>query len=112
MSAEKFCMIYNAVQKYFSSTLHRNPFTYLVAKDGNTFYAKDKIAPETEGNNLLERYVKNYFDYMKENVDEVGLYDWDLDSPEESLLVKSFGLEEEDFYKKILSIKKLIMTVS
>jgi hypothetical protein len=100
MSEQKTNQIFNSVEQYFENRLHKNPLTYLIARNGQKFYSK-VTAPDADGNILLESYVKNYFGSLKSSISEYGLYDWDSDNPENGILTKSFGSTEESFYKEM-----------
>lgn len=103
MNKLKVNQMFDSVQSYFDNESHKNPLTYLIAKSGQTFYSNDKIAPKTEGNDLLEEYFKKFFKNLKDYIDEFGIYDWDSECPETGILTKKFSQREQNFYKNISS---------
>lgn len=107
MDKTKVDKIFNVAEKYFENSNHKNPLIYLIAKDDETFYSYHKIAPKSDGNALLERYVKDFFGNLKNTINESDLYDWNFESPENCILFKDFELQEINFFKGMPIFKKI-----
>jgi hypothetical protein len=106
VQTEKFNEIIELAQTFLKNPKNI-PLYYLIAKDGKTIYSNDEISPKTDGNALLLTYVKNYLANLTSDSVELGIYDWESESPDQAVLLKSFGDAESDFFEKISEYEKI-----
>ncbi len=103
---ELFNQVIALTEKFFSSPSN-SPLYYLVAKNGKEFYSNDEIAPIKESNSRLVIYVKNYIESLRNDASENGIYSWDSECPDNSLLLKKFSDREAEFFRKLSNFEKI-----
>lgn len=103
--SEQINQLLISAQRYFTAPLHTNPLPYLVAKRRDNFYILN-LAHEPEGNRILEDLAQHYFDDLEEKTIEFGVYNWDSDHPENSILYKRFMAVENNFYENMSSYEE------
>lgn len=103
---QKLDQLLGLAQEYLDIPANQ-PLYYLVAKDGKTIYSNDEIAPKTDGNVLLVVYVKNYIKSLKNDAENIGVFNWDSESPDNAVFIKSFGDAEHEFFTKLSDYDKI-----
>ena len=52
-------------------------------------------------------YLKNYLESLASDAAEIGLFNWESESPDQAVFLKSFGDAEREFFKKLSNYEKI-----